>query len=167
MRQRPMWCGVAATSLAAAVWDPPFRPHEDHAAAAVHTLVLRGGAEDVGIDLDREHLLGDQRQRWGLDGRQREIHSIDEVRRRAVVRGPAETSRSVNPTSSSASARLSVPITTTVAPAITVPFRFRTTPVRVPVAAATAKSRLVRPNARPSKSTSAMPAGPSPALPWS
>src|SRR5437763_3492603 len=82
----PMWCGVASTSLAAAVWGPPFRPREDHAAAAVHTLVLRGGAEDVGIDLDREHLLGDQRQRWGLDGRQREIHSIDEVRRRAVVR---------------------------------------------------------------------------------
>src|SRR5437763_6073718 len=72
-------------ALGVAVWGPPFRPHEDHAAAAVHSLVLRGGAEDVGIDLDREHLLGDQRQRWSLDGRQREVHSIDEVRRRAVV----------------------------------------------------------------------------------
>src|SRR5436309_9352122 len=85
MREQPTWCGVAATPLVDAVWDPPFRPHEDHAAAAVHALELRRGAEDVGIDLDREHLFGDQRQRWGLDGRQREVHSIDEVRRRAVV----------------------------------------------------------------------------------
>src|SRR5438094_857857 len=75
----------SARPRVAAVWDPPFRPHADHAAATVHALVLRGGAEDVGIDLDCEHLLGDQGQRWGLDGRQREVHAIDEVRRRAVV----------------------------------------------------------------------------------
>src|SRR6266480_2127155 len=71
--------------LTAAVWDPPFRPHEDHAAAAVHALVLRGGAEDVGVDLDRENLRRDQRQGRSLDRRQREVHAVDEVRRRAVV----------------------------------------------------------------------------------
>ena len=60
-------------------------PDQDHAAAAVPPLVLSGGAEEVGIDLDREDFLRDQRHRRGLNRREGEVHAVDEVRRRTVV----------------------------------------------------------------------------------
>src|SRR5437016_9201198 len=46
--------------LAASLRDASLRPDQDHPAPAVQPLVLNGGAEHVGIDLDREYLLRDQ-----------------------------------------------------------------------------------------------------------
>src|SRR5437764_4286653 len=69
----------------AAVWDPPLRPHENHAAAAVSALILRWGAEHVGIDLDREDLLRYQRHRRRLSRRKGEVGAVDEVGGGTVV----------------------------------------------------------------------------------
>src|ERR1041384_428878 len=60
-------------------------PDQDDAAAAVPALVLKRGAEQVGVDLDGENLLRNERERQRLVGWQGKVVSVDVIGRRTVV----------------------------------------------------------------------------------
>src|ERR1051326_310713 len=60
-------------------------PDQDDAAAAVPALILKRGAEQVGVDLDGENLLRNERERQRLVGRQGKVVSVDVIGRRTVV----------------------------------------------------------------------------------
>src|ERR1043166_1815151 len=57
-------------------------PDQDDAAAAVPALVLKRGAEQVGVDLDGENLLRNERERHRLVGWQGKVVSVDVIGRR-------------------------------------------------------------------------------------